>query len=1800
MSYTFKQVSAQRGWVTRTLKSAQLTLGKVNPPLSILKLQRDQLNARWSKYEEMWSSFEEECLRDDEDIESESQAHELKEAEVDGIRLQLEFAISAAASAVPQPQLPDSTGSQVSTPRFKMPDIHLPEFNGDTEKWPTFWDTFDSLVHSRAELTPVVKFTYLRRALKGRAADAIRGYQTTETHYEDALETLRTNFADINKLQRGLLRRWFQIKPPKYDVKELLDFKIEYETTLRSLSNYFPVSTAEWMTKEKVLLLLPVEATEYIYNRAKTQYPSLNEISECLQTLIDFLSQKPKHQKEQASTSSQHQNPQTPAKSSSQSSQTKTKNHVGSYSMAIKERKCLFCQKTDHHSRNCLNYSTVRARRNRVTELKRCPRCISTEHEVSDCQAKFTPCRTCGKDNHHGLFCFKSAMATNKSQPAVTNGAVAQMTTKSASSNSPILSADSSSKETTPSTAVVEITTTHQVIGNCKLSISALPTATAQVMNEEIQCPVSCRLFFDIGSQRSFITTKLKEQLQLSPVDKITMNISAFRQEPVETQNFVVEPVIKLGKRSHKVKVVVVEDLNMAIHTPGLVDTADLLKAKGVNLADKHLDTDVVSHVDMIIGSDYFSNFITGLTNMHGINLLNSSGGKLIYGPVLPSEQTAQSSSTAAMNVTVMRVTDSHSPLSTSQLIEERTTDMHKLWDLDTIGIKPNEMAHDDKLTYQKYVDTVQYDSGQYWVRLPWKPNAPQLPSNYRMALGQLQSLLTSLKGKPMYLQHYDKVIQDQLQSKFIELVPNNGKPKHLCHYLPHHAVEKDSQTTPLRVVFNCSAKAGKGIPSLNDCLLTGPSLTEKLGDVLINFRTEKFAYTADISKAFLRVGLQETDRDFTRFLWVNDIHADSPKIVTYRFSSVLFGATCSPFLLQATLAKHLESSESPLKELLSRNFYVDNFQGVTSDENSLLQIFTEANRELGMANMPLQTWNSNSTLLQAYIQETFPEDELPTRVSVLGMSWDTSTDTFYLKPVKFRTFKSLTKRKLLSLVSSTFDPLGLVTPLTIKGKSLIQSSWSEKTDWDTKLCDKYLKAWTTIQSDLELVHTIPFPRSVGSCHNPSQLHVFCDASSEAYGAVAYVVSQNQSNLFISKARVNPVPPRTLPQMELTALQVGVQLAHYIVNSTKFQYEKVAIWSDNEASLQWVRNQQSTITYVKNRVNEIRRLSETFQLLHVPSKENPADMLSRGVSLKTFTESKLWFHGPEWLTSGGWPTQKSHVIVNELTLELEPNIPPVPILNNEEFSSLSQLLTITKYVLKFAQNLRPTMKKISAIQYWLQLAQQTHFGHIMKMLTKPLPVTGHLESKLMIRDLGLYIDPHGLIRSRGRIQNSTLPIDTRYPILLPPKSHFAKLLIRKAHTDVLHGGVQETLAQLRMEYWIPKGRQAVKGVISKCNLCRRVSGQPYKYPGPPPLPEHRVQLNSPFHTTGVDYTGAIQLSKTKSGLPEKVYVCLFTCTASRAIHLELAQDLSADTFLLLFRRFCARRSLPKCLISDNATNFVATSKFLQALAEEPSVKQFLNHNQIQWHFIAPRAPWQGGFYERLIGVVKDCIRKVLYHRRVTEAELVTILAEIETRVNNRPLTYLTEDAHDEALTPSHLLHARRLKTMPLLTEDDPSDQPYLEECDLRNQYVAISRIIRKFESVWKTEYLTALRERHYGAQKPTDKNQIKVGDIVLVQVDRSRNEWPLGKIVNIHGNPENTIRSVDVLCAGKISVRTVDKLVPLEVSSANIVQKESHLAESEESSVELLSQVEPSVRPKRKAATQAEALRQQLIRDDLL
>ncbi|XP_068213991.1 uncharacterized protein [Palaemon carinicauda] len=230
---------------------------------------------------------------------------------------------------------------------------------------------------------------------------------------------------------------------------------------------------------------------------------------------------------------------------------------------------------------------------------------------------------------------------------------------------------------------------------------------------------------------------------------------------------------------------------------------------------------------------------------------------------------------------------------------------------------------------------------------------------------------LKRFQHQPDHLKCYDNIIKEQLKLGFIEEVENPVTSPN-THYLSHHAVRKNSSTTPLRVVYNCSAKPSKSSASLNDCLMTDLSLTEKLFDLLVRFRMNKFACIADIEKAFLQIGLQQHHRDFTRFLWLEDPFDENSRVKTYRFRSVLFGATCSPFLLQMTLQYHFQRSHSPYSGVLLFSFYVDNFQHNADNEQQLVELYDVANVEMSKAGMNLRQWNTNSKLLKDHISQSY------------------------------------------------------------------------------------------------------------------------------------------------------------------------------------------------------------------------------------------------------------------------------------------------------------------------------------------------------------------------------------------------------------------------------------------------------------------------------------------------------------------------------------------------------------------------------------------------------------------------------------------------------------------------------------------------------------------------------------------------------------------------------------------------------------------------------------------------------------
>ena len=348
----------------------------------------------------------------------------------------------------------------------------------------------------------------------------------------------------------------------------------------------------------------------------------------------------------------------------------------------------------------------------------------------------------------------------------------------------------------------------------------------------------------------------------------------------------------------------------------------------------------------------------------------------------------------------------------------------------------------------------------------------------------------------------------------------------------------------------------------------------------------------------------------------------------------------------------------------------------------------------------------------------------------------------------------------------------------------------------------------------------------------------------------------------------------------------------------------------------------------------------------------------------------------------------------------------------------------------------------------------------------------------LVHQLGLFIDERGIIHSRGRLQNSMLPYETKSPMLLPRNNHFTKLVIEDCHSRVLHCGVKDTLVELRTRFWVPRGRQYVKFVIHHCLVCKKMTGASYDKPPPGDLPSFRLCEVLAFTNVGVDMAGPLFIKvpgSNQESSTQKVWICLFTCGSSRAVHLEIVPTMNTDAFIRCLSRFCSRRGTPSMIISDNAKTFKVASKLLLKLFQSPEVQAFLTKKRIVWKFILEKSPWIGGFYERMVGLLKRILRKILANARLDYEELLTVVTEVESTLISRPISYVYAEETEEPICPSHLVTGKRLTSLPEYQETDLlPDNESLVTLTQRYQYVCT--LLKHFWKRFSREYLVDLRE----------------------------------------------------------------------------------------------------------------------------
>ena len=438
---------------------------------------------------------------------------------------------------------------------------------------------------------------------------------------------------------------------------------------------------------------------------------------------------------------------------------------------------------------------------------------------------------------------------------------------------------------------------------------------------------------------------------------------------------------------------------------------------------------------------------------------------------------------------------------------------------------------------------------------------------------------------------------------------------------------------------------------------------------------------------------------------------------------------------------------------------------------------------------------------------------------------------------------------------------------------------------------------------------------------------------------------------------------------------------------------------------------------------------------HVSGGENPADLGSRGLNATQIQGNNLWWEGSPWLRKGESEWPKFNAIegndsANEerknatvLRVQSEPVQTISSVIENRKYSSLLKPLRVTVLVLRFINNIRAKRAGGKVSKGKLE-ASDISEAEKLGLIDAQLTLKSQQDFSKVKESLGIVLQGQFLMCT-GRLGNSDLPLEAKFLIVLPKDHRLTELIIFECHKNARHMKTAATLTEFRSRFWVSKGRQYVKKVLKQCLICRKFNGKPYHDPPSAPLPHFRVSEAPPFSHVGVDFAGPLY-TKGDQGTMSKCYIVLFSCCITRAVHLELIHDLTAFSFIHVLRKFCARRGMPNLIISDNAKTSKSTAKALRKMNEQRQMQDFLAGKQISWLFNLECASWWGGHFDRSVGSVKRCLKKVLGNAKLSFLQLEVVLFEVESTLNSRPLTYVYEDLSEEPLTPSHFLHNRRL------------------------------------------------------------------------------------------------------------------------------------------------------------------------------
>ena len=1084
---------------------------------------------------------------------------------------------------------------------------------------------------------------------------------------------------------------------------------------------------------------------------------------------------------------------------------------------------------------------------------------------------------------------------------------------------------------------------------------------------------------------------------------------------------------------------------------------------------------------------------------------------------------------------------------------------------------------------------------------LPLKDNL-SLPENKLSIYNRTFNSVNNMKRKPEKLAGCLDVMRQSIELGYVEQITEkvDEKPREGSWYLPLHAVQHKVKKK-YRMVFDASAKFRN--TSLNDCLYGGPDLLTQLRAVLLRFRENPVAFVSDIEGMFTMFKVPMNQWRYLKFFWF-DKNDPTKDLRVYNAKYHIFGAKSSPSvcnwgLKYVTTVNEAEKFPKAVP-FLSKGFYMDDGMSGADSVGDAIAILSDTRGLLQTFNIRLHKIVSNSKELLDFFPPseraegfTLDLDESSSSTRTLGIKWDASRDVFMLE-VNLPN-RDFTKRGILSVLGSLYDPIGIVNPIALQGRllqrRLITPPDSEdphdlkKYGWDDELPTEYRPEWDQWRMSLKALDKFTIPRCFvkpGMELSKQEVHVFCDASDVGLGFVCYMKSfysdgTTDVTFLLGNSKLAPRNIRTTPRLELCAAVLAAQGLAWILSRLNRKIAASYLHSDSLVVLGYIRNCDRRFSkFVSRRVNIVMQLTTAHQWHYVPTDCNPGDIASRPHSCEDLSKS-IWFSGPAFLKTAccadvlsepqGFelPEVQDELVSLKTNVECSDKIPSdqgVVLRAIERSGTLARLIRCIMVILKLKHLIdrsrqrlgcslaprSPLSSEEEALSVCVKAAQDQAFSKEVSVLSggKELPENNP------ITKLSPFLDFDNVVRVGGRLSRAKMTFSAKYPILLPTDHPLTTLVISKCHSNVGHSGRKLTHgAIISAGYHILRGQSVIRRFLDECVLCKKLRGSTMVQKMAD-LPADRIEQVPPFTNVGCDIMGPLYVHQGRStrGSPaqKKVWAVVFCCLVIRCVHLELIDSMDTSSFVNCLRRFLALRGNCKVIRTDNGSNLVAARKELGCL-NDCKISEELHMRGCKWILHPVGASHFSGATERLVGRTRRLLEKSILlagPRGLSKDELATLLCEISSIINQTPLTDLSYHHPDDPvpLTPQMLLTLKESECSPDVESFSSQDLlAYGKARWRRVQFLA-----SQFWKRWHAEYLFQLRKRHKWAKS---KPCASVGDVVLiVEKNVPRNMWKTGIIDSVNISQDALVRSVQVRLASpdkskKLITRAITDLVLL-------------------------------------------------------